>query len=195
MLGRLLRRRPPTRSLHRLAQLNLPHIISMKRELSTEPEGSVDAGKRARSKSPCDVVPVDTNLKTDITPHKYPSKQAAKAAKKFRKKIENVDPGTHDDVFWREVRSLLGDEVVKAAIEDGTDLDSPFKFHDEVELTISRMSSNGARSVTKHTLRLCSCSSYHLNRRRARRRAVFETLGHRCSILAARREGTRSGVS
>ncbi len=115
----------------------------MKRELSVDADSSTEAGKRARSKSPCEIV----DAKSDIAPRKYTSKQAAKAARKHRKKIENVEPGTHDDVFWREVRILLGDDAVNAAVEDGTDLESPFRFHDEVELTVLQISSNGARLI------------------------------------------------
>ncbi|THH04444.1 hypothetical protein EW145_g5518 [Phellinidium pouzarii] len=67
----------------------------------------------------------------------------AKGARKHRRKLVNIEPYSRDDVFWHEVISLLGQEAVDKAVDDGTDLDAPFSFREELELDIQRLSSNG----------------------------------------------------
>jgi len=123
----------------------------MKRELSTEVEEAI--GKRIRSKSPGasnDIPPskAQSTPRTTNDDDKRKTKNAARALRKQRKKIESIDPGSHDDVFWKEVALLLGEDIVDTALEDGTDMESPYNLFDEIDLTISRMSSNGASSNT-----------------------------------------------
>lgn len=54
-----------------------------------------------------------------------------------------ADPGSPQDVISREVLSLLGSELVARAESDGLDWESPFGFREEVELTVSSISSTG----------------------------------------------------
>ena len=59
------------------------------------------------------------------------------------KKLTNIEPCSHDDVHWHEICELLGQNVVDEATESDTLFDSPFTFKEEIELKISRISSNG----------------------------------------------------
>jgi hypothetical protein len=51
--------------------------------------------------------------------------------------------GSSEDVISREVVALLGDQVVAQAEADGVEWESPFGFREEVELTVSSISSSG----------------------------------------------------
>jgi tRNA (uracil-5-)-methyltransferase len=66
-------------------------------------------------------------------------------APKRRKKRKHTppEPGSSEDVISREVVGLLGSELVTQAEADGSDWESPFGFREEVELTVSSMSSSG----------------------------------------------------
>lgn len=70
-------------------------------------------------------------------------KNLLKGARKRRRKLEYIEPCSHDHVYWHEVADLLGKDAVKHAIDEETDLDSPFTLREEVELEILRLSSNG----------------------------------------------------
>ena len=67
------------------------------------------------------------------------------AAPKRTKKPKRTppDPGSPQDVISREVVGLLGSDLVAAAEADGLDWESPFGFREEVELTVSSISSTG----------------------------------------------------
>ena len=60
-----------------------------------------------------------------------------------RKKHAPPDFGSSEDVISREVVGLLGNEVVARAEADGVEWESPFGFREEVELTVSSISSSG----------------------------------------------------
>ena len=64
---------------------------------------------------------------------------------KRRKKPKRTPPefGSPQDVISREVVGLLGSELVARAEADGLDWESPFGFREEVELTVSSISSSG----------------------------------------------------
>lgn len=72
-----------------------------------------------------------------------PSKKALKKLKKKQKHVlpEPYSPG---DVLWRDVVMLLGSDIVEHALQNHTEWDSPFDHHDEVEVEVSKLSSNGA---------------------------------------------------
>ncbi|KAA1475389.1 S-adenosyl-L-methionine-dependent methyltransferase [Dentipellis sp. KUC8613] len=74
------------------------------------------------------------------------SKKAAKKdARKQRKKHKHVlpEPGTSEDVVYKDVVAVLGQAAVDEAIASGTEWESPFGFLEEVEVTVSAMSSSG----------------------------------------------------
>jgi hypothetical protein len=64
--------------------------------------------------------------------------------KRFKKrKYTPPEPGSSEDVISRQVVALLGEQVVASAEADGTDWASPFGFREQVELTVSSISSSG----------------------------------------------------
>ncbi|KAF5386601.1 hypothetical protein D9615_002019 [Tricholomella constricta] len=77
-------------------------------------------------------------------------KSERKRAKKRAKKTDLPEPCSTEDVLWRDVIAVLGQDVVDKALEDGSEFDSPFEFHQEVELEVSAICSSGeaiARSL------------------------------------------------
>ncbi|KAH9075529.1 S-adenosyl-L-methionine-dependent methyltransferase [Lactarius deliciosus] len=60
-----------------------------------------------------------------------------------KKKKTPVESGSSEDVISREVVALLGKEVVAKVEADGVEWESPFGFREEVELTVSSISSSG----------------------------------------------------
>ena len=112
--------------------------IGEKRELSPPAEEFVE--KKARSQSP-DIRHGDATKPT--TESRQERQKQKKGGKKRLRKLMNIEPCSHDDVHWHEVCELLGQETVNEAAEEESLFDSPFEFKEEVELQISRLSSNG----------------------------------------------------
>ncbi|GLB35552.1 putative methyltransferase [Lyophyllum shimeji] len=72
------------------------------------------------------------------------SKKECKRAKQRREKKTGLpEPCSSEDVLWRDIIAVLGKDVVSKALEDGTEFDSPFEFHQEVELEIAGLCSSG----------------------------------------------------
>ena len=69
------------------------------------------------------------------------SPHPSKRSKKKRK--PPVEPGSSEDVIFREVVGLLGKELVEKAEANGIEWESPFGFREEAELTVSSISSSG----------------------------------------------------
>jgi hypothetical protein len=67
----------------------------------------------------------------------------APKGKKKRRKHTLPESGSSEDVISREVAGLLGSELVVRAEAGGLDWESPFGFREEVELTVSSISSSG----------------------------------------------------
>jgi len=75
-------------------------------------------------------------------------KNESKRSQKRRQRESGVpEPCSPDDVLWRDVIAIVGQEAVNQASEDGTDFDSPFEYHQEVELEISSLCSSGKFSL------------------------------------------------
>lgn len=75
-----------------------------------------------------------------------PSDVAGPQQKKHRAhktRKSTIEPYSHDDVLWHDVRALLGDDAVHHAEEQDTDWDSPFHFRQEIEVVVDRLSSHG----------------------------------------------------
>jgi tRNA (uracil-5-)-methyltransferase len=71
-------------------------------------------------------------------------KGESKRARKRREKQKDLPEFcSTEDVLWRDVISVLGRDVVDQALEDGTEFDSPFEYHQDVELEVSSLCSNG----------------------------------------------------
>ena len=78
----------------------------------------------------------------------YKNKDDRRNAKKERKRKATIpEPCSSEDVLWQDIISVLGREVVDQAIEDGVELQSPFKYHEEVEVEVKTISSNGQRAT------------------------------------------------
>ena len=80
-----------------------------------------------------------------ITPEVALKTGTGSTVPKRRKKRKHTppEPGSSEDVISREVVGLLGNELVTQAEADGLDWESPFGFREEVELTVSSISSSG----------------------------------------------------
>lgn len=69
--------------------------------------------------------------------------QKKKQEKNKKKKRVLPAPCSPDDVLWHEIISLLGSETVNSALAQGVEWNSPFGFREELEVTASKLSSNG----------------------------------------------------
>ncbi|CAE6438212.1 unnamed protein product [Rhizoctonia solani] len=74
----------------------------------------------------------------------------AKKPKKSRVKRQNIEPYSHEDVLWHDVKTILGSEVVEAATAQNKDWESPLPFGTELELTASELTSTGD-SISIHS--------------------------------------------
>ncbi|CEL58343.1 hypothetical protein RSOLAG1IB_03089 [Rhizoctonia solani AG-1 IB] len=74
----------------------------------------------------------------------------AKKPKKARVKRQNIEPYSHEDVLWHDVKAILGSEAVEAATVQNKDWESPLPFGTELELIVSGLTSTGD-SISTHT--------------------------------------------
>jgi hypothetical protein len=71
-------------------------------------------------------------------------KKESKRAKRHRQKESGVpEPFSVADVLWRDIIAVVGQDVLDKASEDETDFDSPFEYHQEVELEVASLCSSG----------------------------------------------------
>jgi tRNA (uracil-5-)-methyltransferase len=71
-------------------------------------------------------------------------KIVSKRAKKRRQKETGLpEPCSADDVLWQDIITVVGKDAVDKASEDEADFDSPFEYHQEVELEIASLGSSG----------------------------------------------------
>ena len=62
-------------------------------------------------------------------------KIVSKRAKKRQQKETGLpEPCSADDVLWRDIIAVVGKDAVDKASEDEADFDSPFEYHQEVDL-------------------------------------------------------------
>ena len=96
---------------------------------------------KIRPASPLQVSLQPLDKKPRVTPTDAIKLTPQKRGKK--KKRPTPEIGSPEDVISREVVGLLGNQVVARAETDGVDWESPFGFREEVELTVSSISSTG----------------------------------------------------
>ncbi|KAF7295167.1 S-adenosyl-L-methionine-dependent methyltransferase [Mycena indigotica] len=81
-----------------------------------------------------------------------PEKKAAKknSKRQHRKDQRNSlpEPCSNEDVLWQEIKEVLGEQYVDDALEQGTERDSPFEFHQELQVQIVALSSTGSALAT-----------------------------------------------
>ncbi|KAG6854170.1 hypothetical protein C0991_009822 [Blastosporella zonata] len=70
-------------------------------------------------------------------------KGSKRSKKRQQKKTDLPELCSSEDVLWRDVIAVLGKDVVDTALEDGKEFDSPFEFHQEIEVQVSTIGSNG----------------------------------------------------
>jgi len=85
--------------------------------------------------------PVTLDKRPRLTPPEATLQPGIKRSK--RKKYTQPDFGSSEDVISRHVVELLGTQVVARAEADGIEWQSPFGFREEVEVTVSSISSSG----------------------------------------------------
>ena len=67
---------------------------------------------------------------------------------KKRKALEKLpEPCSSEDVLWKDIISVLGQDSVDASIEEGTDTKHPFALQEEVEVEVKILGSNGASRI------------------------------------------------
>lgn len=129
-----------------------------KRELSSQPP--TDDHDLFEKKPRLDDAPTTSDLKQAASAQKPPptdgpsnlkgkpktitSNKKPVLSKRQKRKQLYIEPCSHDDVYWQEIIGLIGQENVDAAVDASLERESPFGFKEEVEVTIARLSSNGA---------------------------------------------------
>jgi hypothetical protein len=123
--------------------------ISKMRPASPPPVTLQPSDKRPRSVSPAPTLQAGVKL------------TVPKRSK--RKKHPPPEIGSSEDVISREVVRLLGNQVVSRAEADGEEWKSPFGFRDEVELTVSSISSSGMSHFKVYPHRVFFVSPVHIH--------------------------------
>lgn len=107
---------------------------------------------------PADSPPPPKRAKLELTdepvgeaPIDKPSGKPTKnKSKKSRAKRQIIEPYSHEDVLWHDVKVVLGSEVVSAATQQDKDWESPLQFGTELELTVNGLTSTGD-SISVHS--------------------------------------------
>ena len=76
-------------------------------------------------------------------PRPSPDRDAPRGKRPRTRRRPAIEPCSHDDVLWHDVRALLGADTVHRAEHDALDWDAPFQFRQEIEVVVDRLSSNG----------------------------------------------------
>jgi hypothetical protein len=114
----------------------------------------------------------------------------AKRSRNRRDKYKNLpEPCSPEDVLWRDVCAVLGQDAVDKALGDKTEFKSPLSFHQEVELDILSLLPSGmspkfflysayTRYLRRH-MRAFACASFATCDLRTRDSLPFFPLGRR----------------
>ncbi|KAH6901028.1 tRNA methyltransferase [Coprinopsis sp. MPI-PUGE-AT-0042] len=77
-------------------------------------------------------------------PKKLTAAEKLKRKKDNKKELSKLpELCSAEDVLWKDITTVLGQENVDAALAEGVELDSPFAFKEEVELEVKVLASNG----------------------------------------------------
>lgn len=121
-------------------------------QVRTVPDSEVEVPekKKARLDTQEDVVMVSETVQgpsqdNNVAQSRMKSGLGPKKSKRKskNKKPDLPEPCSPEDVLWHEIKSVLGANVVQKAIEDGVEFDSPFAFHQEVEVLVKSLSPGG----------------------------------------------------
>ena len=117
--------------------------------------------------------------------------QKKQARKQKRKPLP--EPCSPEDVLWHDVVALLGSHTVDHKIAQGTEWDSPFGFREEVEVEVSKLSSNGTLpSSSPYCVDFRSLS--FCRRRIGHRTGSTFVVGYRSAVRTAWGKDTRPSV-
>ncbi|EAU93579.1 tRNA methyltransferase [Coprinopsis cinerea okayama7 len=80
----------------------------------------------------------------DILKQKAAERRDRKRENRRKKQLAKLpDPCSAEDVLWKDIQVVLGQDAVNSATEVGSEFDSPFKHQEEVELEVKILGSNG----------------------------------------------------
>ncbi|KAF8741344.1 hypothetical protein RHS02_03475, partial [Rhizoctonia solani] len=121
--------------------------MSSIRELSS-PIGSPPSTKRAK----LDVTeePISVHHTAEAPVETQRDEHKSKKPKRSRVKRQDIEPYSHEDVLWHDVKAVLGSEAVETATSQDKDWESPLPFGTELELTVSGLTSTGD-SISVHS--------------------------------------------
>lgn len=71
-------------------------------------------------------------------PRPSPERDATRKRPRIARRV--IEPYSHEDVLWHDVRALLGAETVHSAEQ----WEAPFHFREEIEVVVDRLSSHGS---------------------------------------------------
>ena len=122
-----------------------PPSKRVKLDLIEEPVGDIaeeraNADEASKGRTPVTFESKCLTALTIVDPRKQTGKNKSK---KTRAKRQNIEPYSSDDVLWHDVKAALSSEAVEAAIKEDKDWESPLQFGDELELTVSELTSTG----------------------------------------------------
>ncbi|KAF8196298.1 S-adenosyl-L-methionine-dependent methyltransferase [Mycena galopus ATCC 62051] len=107
------------------------------------PSAPAPAAKRARLES-------NNNNRTQYpASNAYGKARSLSKTQKRRAQYNSLpEPCSADDVLWREIIGVLGQDYVDTALAEGTDRQSPFEYHQELEMQVVAICSTGSALAT-----------------------------------------------
>lgn len=118
-------------------------------QVRTVPDSEVEVpeGKKARLDVQEDVIMASAAVSppstTSAAQQKLKPEPKKSKRKSKHKKPDLPEPCSPEDVLWHEIKSVLGSDAVEKAIEEGVEYDSPFAFHQEIEVLVKSLSPGG----------------------------------------------------
>ncbi|KAJ6556644.1 S-adenosyl-L-methionine-dependent methyltransferase [Mycena vulgaris] len=104
-----------------------------------------------RAPSPPSDAPVAKKPRLEA-PKSAPQPPKAQKQSKSQKRRQQYnalpEPCSSEDVLWREINDVLGEDYVNGALADGTDRQSPFEYHQELEMQVVALCSSGSALAT-----------------------------------------------
>lgn len=88
-------------------------------------------------------VDVDFSEPPKVSGNDKAPKKVSRKQKRKKQKHALPEPYSGEDVLWRDVISVLGQDYVDEAIKNESEWDSPFEFREEVDLEVSSLGSSG----------------------------------------------------
>ncbi|KAJ7660000.1 S-adenosyl-L-methionine-dependent methyltransferase [Mycena rosella] len=108
-------------------------------------------GETRASSPPSDApAPKKPRLEAPDVPKSTAAKQPKQSKSQKRRQQYSAlpEPCSADDVLWREINDVLGADYVKTALAEGTDRQSPFEYHQELEMRVVALCSSGVALAT-----------------------------------------------